>query len=351
MLKLGIIGCGRIVEFAHADALKRLSDEVEVVALSDPSEVRLEAVGGMLQIGTDHRYADYREMLKREDMDFVDIAVPPFLHEKVLLDCAEAKVHVILEKPIASTLEEVDRMLEAVEANGITLSVLHNYRYSPGAAEALELVKQGRIGSPFLFRSEVLSAGYWPGADGYDPAWRTKRNQAGGGCLLDNGYHNIYLAREIMQSPVVSVYARIGTFAHEMDVDDTAVLILTHAGGGITNIQVSWAVKSGVAGFHEVYGKKGALSFTPGIFAKKPIDPIDKENNRVAVFDHATEAWEYPEVYYGYENSFAELMHDCFEKHRRGEAIFTDGAEARKNLAVIIAAYESARTGKVVEVG
>ena len=88
MLKLGIIGCGRIVEFAHVDALKRLAEEVEVAALSDPSEVRLETVGGMLQIGADHRYEDYREMLKREDLDFVDIAVPPFLHEKVLLGCA-----------------------------------------------------------------------------------------------------------------------------------------------------------------------------------------------------------------------------------------------------------------------
>jgi predicted dehydrogenase len=165
--------------------------------------------------------------------------------------------------------------------------------------------------------------------------------------LLDNGYHNIYLAREIMQSPVVSAYARTGTFTHEMDVDDTAVLILTHASGGITNIQVSWAVKSGVAGFYEVYGKKGAITFTPGIFAKKP---VDEDSHRVSVFDNGKAAWEYPEVDYGYENSFATLMHDCFEKHRRGEAIFTDGAEARKNLAVILAAYESSRTGKVVEV-
>jgi predicted dehydrogenase len=68
VLKLGIIGCGRIVEFAHVDALKSLSDEVEVATISDPSQVRLEVVGGMLQIGTDHRYADYREMLKRENL-------------------------------------------------------------------------------------------------------------------------------------------------------------------------------------------------------------------------------------------------------------------------------------------
>ncbi|MFH1007254.1 MAG: Gfo/Idh/MocA family oxidoreductase [Candidatus Latescibacterota bacterium] len=350
MLKLGIIGCGRIVEYAHAEALKRLSEEVAVVALSDPSQERLEAVGRLLDIETTHRYTDYQEMLNREELDFADIAVPPFLHEKTLLACAEAKVHVILEKPIASTLEEVDRMLEAVAANGITLSVLHNYRYSPGAAKALELVSEGRIGAPFLFRSEVLSDGYWPGAAGYDPAWRTKSKQAGGGCLIDNGYHNIYLAREIMQSPVVSVYARIGTFGSEMDVDDTAVLMLTHASGGITSIQVSWAVKAGVAGIHEVFGNKGAISFTPGIYTGKPVDPVGKDNNSVAVFDHATAAWEYPELDYGYGISFAGLMHDCFQQHKQGKTIFPDGQEARKNLAVISAAYESARTGKVVEI-
>lgn len=128
MPKLGIIGCGRIVEFAHVDAIKSLADEVEVTAISDPSPVRLETVGGMLQIEPGCRYADYREMLGKQDLDFIDIAVPPFLHEEILVHCARAKVNVTMEKPIASTLEEVDRMLEAVEANGITFSVLHNYR-------------------------------------------------------------------------------------------------------------------------------------------------------------------------------------------------------------------------------
>ncbi|MCK5156837.1 MAG: hypothetical protein KAQ69_10420 [Spirochaetales bacterium] len=71
----------------------------------------------------------------------------------------------------------------------------------------------------------------------------------------------------------------------------------------------------------------------------------------MSFFDNSKEKWEYPELDYGYENSFADLLHDCFRKHVSGEKVFTDGQEARKNLEIIMAAYKSARTGKTVMVG
>ncbi len=337
MFKLGIIGCGRIVECAHIGALKSLANEVRVVAISDKSKERLEVVSKLPALGDVQGYDDYQKMLKEEKLDFVDIAVPHFLHKEILIASAQAGVNIIIEKPLATTLEEADRMLEAVEENRVNLCVLHNYRYNLSTAKALELIKEGRIGKPFLIRSEGLGGSHWSGARGYDPDWRTKSAKSGGGCLLDNGYHNIYLAREMMQSPVKSVYARVGTFVQDINVDDTAVLLLNHESGGTSNIQVSWSVKAGGVTANEVHGDKGSISFS-------------RENRPLSLFSNRTGQWEYPELKEGFENSFAGLMHDCFEAVRKGRPMPTDGREARRNLEIIRAAYESAKTGKVIEV-
>ncbi len=337
MFKLGIIGCGRIVECAHIGALKSLADEVRVIAVSDKSEERLEVVSKLLAPEDVKGYADYKKMLREEELDFVDIAVPHFLHKEILIASARAGVNIIIEKPLATTLEEADLMLEAVEENKVNLCVLHNYRYNPYTAKALELIREGKIGKPFLIRNEGLGGSHWSGAKGYDPDWRTKSSKSGGGCLLDNGYHNIYLAREMMQSPVKSVYARAGTFVQDIDVDDTAVLLLNHESGGTSSIQVSWGVKAGGVRANEVHGDKGSISFT-------------REDRPLSLFSNRTGEWEYPELKDEPKGSFAGLMHDCFEAVRRGRPVPTDGKEARRNLEIIMAAYESAKTGKVVKV-
>jgi len=337
MFKLGIIGCGRIVECAHLGALESLADEVRVIAISDKSKERLEVVSKLPALGNAKCYDDYQKMLQEEKLDFVDIAVPHFLHKEILIASAQAGVNIIIEKPLATTLEEADLMLEAVGENKVNLCVLHNYRYNPHTAKALELIKEGKIGKPFLIRSEGLGGSHWSGAKGYDPDWRTKSAKSGGGCLLDNGYHNIYLAREMMQSPVKSVYARVGTFVQDINVDDTAVLLLNHESGGTSSIQVSWSVKAGGVVANEVHGDKGSISF-------------NRENRPLSLFSNRTGQWEYPEVEDGAKNSFAGLMHDCFEAVGKGRPVPTDGREARRNLEIIRAAYESAETGKVIEV-
>lgn len=337
MFKLGIIGCGRVVELGHIDALKSLSDEVQVIAISDPFEERLEVISKLLDIENSKCYNDHQKMLEEENLDFVDIAVPHFLHKEILIACAKAKVNIIIEKPLATTLEDADLMLEAVEQNNVNLCVLHNYRYDSPASRALELIKEGRIGKPFLIRSEGLGGSHWPGVSSYDPDWRLKSSRSGGGCLLDNGYHNIYLSCEMMQSPVKSVYARTGTFVQDIDVEDTAILLLNHENGGTSSIQVSWGVKAGGVAVNEIHGDKGSISFT-------------KEGRPLSVFSNQTSQWEYPDLTAKSKNGFTGLMHDCFEAVREGKPVPTDGKEARRNLEIILAAYESARTGKVVEV-
>lgn len=337
MLRLGLIGCGRIVEEGHAPALLRLRDRVQVVALADPSPERQHRIGDLLDVPPAARFADYREMLRRVRLDCVDIALPHFLHAPAVLDCAAAGVHILLEKPMATSLAEADRMLAAVERAGVTFSVIHNYLYRPAERAALRLIGEGQIGRPFLVRSEGLGGSHYRGATGYDPDWRTRASRSGGGCLIDNAYHNLYLCQALLQSPVETVYARIRTYFHPIEVEDTALLLLEHANGGTSSVQVSWAAPAGGQRVQEVHGTGGTIAF-------------GRDGQPLAVYRQALGAWEYPPVEGAESNGFPAFFAAFFAALEQGAPPPVTGTEARWNLAVVLAAYEAGRTGRPVRV-
>ena len=341
MYRLGLIGCGRIVEEGHAPALLQLDERVQVVALADPSEERRTRLGGLLAVPDSARYADYTDMLRAERLDIVDVAVPHFLHRDVARAAAAAGAHLFLEKPMAVSLAEADAILEAVDAAGVSLCVAHNYLSMPHHAAALRLIAEGAIGRPFLIRHEGLGGSHYFGAAGYDPHWRTRAAQAGGGCLIDNAYHNLYLAETMMAAPVERVYARAGTFVQPIDVEDTALIFLEHAGGGTSSLQVSWAVKGGGARVHEVHGTEGSIAF-------------GREGQPLALFRNSRGEWEAPDL--GPEQepaaffraSFLGLWRDFLTALENGAPSPVDGRQARRNLQLVVAAYEAARTGQPV---
>jgi len=334
MLKCGIIGCGRIVQQGHVSAFKTLRDRIEVVALADPAQGSLDAVGEAL--GVERKYKDYREMLAKETLDFVDIATPHFAHRDNVVDAANAGVHILSEKPMATNLKEADAMLAAVEKNGVQYCVLHNYIYGGALKRAIALVREGAIGEVFFIRSEGMGWGHYAGVEGFDPDWRTKMARGGGGCLIDNGYHNLYSAEYLMNSPVVSVYASVGTFVQPIDVDDLAVLLLKHKNGGTTSIQVSWATKAGGVGVYEIHGTKGTLTFR-------------RDDHPLALFRNETGEWEYPSIEVQYEG-FTGIFHEFAKALEQGTEVPISGRRARHNLDIIVSAYESAKTGNVVAI-
>jgi len=333
-LRVGIIGCGRIVEEGHARAFLDNRDLAEVVALADPSPERRQVVGELLDVPEERRFADYKTMLARTELDMVDLALPHFLHEEVTIYAAEQELDILSEKPLSTSLESVDRILRAVEEHGVRLGVYHNYKWMPAFARAKELVEEGRIGQPFLIRFEYLGGGHYPGAQGYDPDWRTKAARAGGGCLLDNGYHFCYLAEWFMGAPVDSVYGRVGTFVQQQDVDDLALVLLNHSNGTISSVQFSWAVKSGGQRASELYGTEGTLRFQWG-------------DRPLALYENRVGKWTYPELD-AEVHSFSALLREFLVTLEAGGKLPVDGEEARHNLAIVMAGYASSRQGGVV---
>lgn len=352
MIKIGIIGCGRIVEVAHAGAFAKLRKLFQVTALADPSPERLKLVSNMLKkarLPEPTVYQDYRKMLEAEKLDAVDMALPHFLHHQAVMDVVAAKVNIFTEKPLAVNTKQAEQMIAACKQARLALVIFHNYLYIPQFAKAIELVQAGAIGKPFLMRSEGVGGGHWPGTPSYDPDWRTKASLAGGGCLLDNGYHNLYLARAFMQDDVNQVYASINTYSQKINVDDTAAVMLRHKRGGTSTILVAWSIPASGVTAQEIHGTEGSISFT----LAKPGAP---EGDTLALHCNKTGKWTWPSFSKMEGDSFVGILREWGTKvdtwianGRRGTAP-ANTPEALRNLQIIDAAYESSKTGKAVNV-
>lgn len=188
MLKVGIIGAGMVVQGAHVKAFQR-RDDVVVTAIADPSEECRNKVGEVLGCGRLHD--DYRRLLDDTDVAALDVCLPHFMHEEVVLAAFDAGKDVLLEKPIAMTLEEADRMITAAKKAGRQFHVALNQRFYPPHRKLKDIIDAGTYGKPFLALAQLVGDEL---ARMNDPAsWKGDWDKAGGGALIDTGTHIVDL--------------------------------------------------------------------------------------------------------------------------------------------------------------
>ena len=190
-IRLGLIGCGGIVQQQHLPALCEL-DTVRIAALADPADDSLANVGAMTGVPPSQRYASYRDMLDQAGLDAVLIATPHHLHAEQVIAAAEAGCAVISEKPMATSLEEASAVLDAIVRHDVIYTVVHNAVFTPGTLRALALLREGALPRPQVGRAKSL----FPMTEAHhraNPAriWRASQ-AAGGGCIGDTAYHEIY---------------------------------------------------------------------------------------------------------------------------------------------------------------
>ena len=334
MIRVGIVGCGRIVEEGHAPAFDQLSNRFEIAAVADPSQERRDLIGDRFSVPSSSRYSTWDELLQDDRVDLVDMAVPHFLHRDSCVAAAASGKAILMEKPMATSLKEADEIMAAVAKSGTPACIIHNYLYSATSSKALRLLREGSIGRPFLVRIEGLSGSHWPGARAYDPDWRTRTSASGGGALIDNAYHNLYSAAAYMGSPVTEVYARLGTFVRDIEVEDTVVATLTHANGGTSQILVGWSVGAAKR-VEEIHGDAGSILF-------------DHDGRELAVL--RGDDWSYPDISKAESSSFAPLFEEYADALESGGPPPVPFEEGYRNLQVVMAAYESNRTGQPVAV-
>lgn len=322
MLRIGLIGCGRTVQIAHAPALQALGDFYQVAAIADQSPEALESTGLQLGLPPEHRYADYREMLTREELHVVDISLPHVFHHEAAMASLMAGLHLITERPLALSAYDAEELLRIAEMRGRLVSVLHFYLFYPPFQEAIRAVRSGAIGDPFFIRCEGVSGGFGAGTESFHPQWHESREIAGGGVWLDSGYHAGYLSVALMGSPVASVTGRADSYATGLAVEDTVAALLMHRNNGMSSVQAAWSIPAGGRRVFEIYGTEGAIA-------------LDHEGYPLGIFSNATRTWEHPEVAGGHAESFIGIFTAIAECLRFGApppVSHRDALHARKSV-------------------
>ncbi len=233
-LRIGMIGCGEIAYTATGPAICETSN-AEMVLAMDPVPDIAESFGRRFDIPWT---TTLNEVLERPDIEAVLISTPHDTHCSLTEAAARAGKHVMVEKPIACTLVEADRMIAACREAGVWLSVNFVLRYDSGPLDVRRLVASGAIGEVIAvsFRSVGRKPDhYWTG--GYtnrvQTDWRKYRKRAGGGVLIMNFIHNLDLLRFMTGLEVSRVYAEYGTFLTPVEVEDIITMTLRFHNGAV----------------------------------------------------------------------------------------------------------------------
>jgi len=334
-IRLAISGAGSIAN-THVLAIQN-SGRAEVVAVVN--HVSKTAEEFAWAHGVNCIYGTVEELLTKGKIDGLVVAVPNSLHAPQAITALQAGIPVLVEKPMAINAREAETMVEASEKNKAMLMVGHCWRFDDEVNWLREQVKKGILGK--INRS----TGYGVHMNWGPVGWFINKKLAGGGALVDMGIHALDTTRYILGDPEpVSVYARTGTHYMKGDVEDTAILMVNWDNGVVSYIESGWwqPHMDGPEAATRVFGKKGYGSVFP-----TQLEILNRVTAEVEVTD--------PGYNKKRKEHFTQEMYDrqmfefirAIETHKAGKP---GGLEGLMNMKVLDAAYQSAQTGKSVNI-
>ncbi|MDN5685395.1 MAG: Gfo/Idh/MocA family oxidoreductase [Brachybacterium sp.] len=227
MLNVAVIGAGNISD-AHLRAYLDAPDEVRIVALADLTLEQADAKRQAFALTEARSYADVAEMFAAEDLDLVSITTPPSAHRPLAVQALDAGVHVIVEKPMAPSLEDCDAMLDAQRRSGKILSGIAQNRFRDEMMGLKAVLDSGKLGT--ISHTRIASE-WWRGLSYYDLWWRGTWASEGGGCTLNHAIHHVDLALWLLGSPQAVAAMMTNAQHHNAEVEDLAVAILQYERG------------------------------------------------------------------------------------------------------------------------
>jgi predicted dehydrogenase len=334
-IKVAVVGCGSIAKHRHIPEYAWNSN-VELVAFVDPV---LERAEHYAQLHGGKAYSSYTEMLKQEKVDAVSVCTPNFLHAEVSIAAANAGAHVLVEKPMASTAEEAEAMIEAAKKNGVFLMVGHNQRLMPPHVKAKEILNSGKLGKVLTFRT---SFGH-PGPEGWSvdgrESWFFRKEEATMGAMGDLGVHKSDLIRWLLADEVAQVAAFVGTLHKEgTDVDDNATCLLRMKSGATGSLVASWTYYKGQDNSTVLWCENGVI--------KIDTDPNDQVI--VELRDGTVERYKVGQIATNEKQTHSGVIDEFVTSILEGQKPRISGEEGLRSLQVILAAFESEATGKMI---
>ncbi len=350
-LRFGMIGLGEIAYTSTGRVLQHCTRAEAVVGVDPVVDV---AASYQAQFGIPCS-TSVEDVLGSPDVDAVIISTPHNTHAALGIQAAEAGKHVIVEKPMATTLQDADALIAACQRAGVLCSSKEaGVRYQPSTIKARELIQQGAIGEVMatqVFGAANKPASYWTG--GYtgrvQTTWRKSKTESGGGILIMNYIYDIYRLRYVTGLEVTRVYAEYDTYHTPVEVEDFIAVTLRYSNGALGTFMAGscapGAAKSGIRGTrasgNRIFGTAGQIVFENNsllVYTENDVEGLTKGDWVEITFPQGAFG---DQPYATYFDRFAEAVF-------AGHAPDIPGEEGRRNLEVFLAAYESGRTHRPV---
>ena len=330
MLKGAILGVGNVALHGHLPGWKERGD-VEIVAAADARPDRLDLLAETLPSA--RRYDSAEELLSRETLDFVDVCTPPATHATLARAALERALHVLCEKPLILSPEELRGLPALAAEKERTLFTVHNWKHAPVLERVSDLVRSGTIGEVRHCRWETLRDR--PAVAVGTGNWRVDPAQSGGGVLVDHGWHALYVVQAWMPTTPRTVAARLSTRKHhDYPIEDTAELMLFHPAAS-AEIFLTWAADER-ANRVELSGTRGKLRLDGGRLSLLDVDGA-----------RTLEVWTFPSLTEGSHHAdwFAGVITEFFAEAESPRVRGHNLAEAALCANVLALAKESHRRG------
>lgn len=336
-LRVAVIGCGAIAQRRHIPEYAE-NEHVELVAFSDPN---LERAEEMAKRYGGKAFKDHDELLKEIKPDAVSVCTPNVTHAPISIAAAKAGAHVLVEKPMATSDEEAEQMIQAAKEAGVILMVGHNQRFMPPHVKAKEILQSGKLGKVISFRT---SFGH-PGPEGWSldgrDSWFFRKEEAAMGAMGDLGVHKADLIRWLLDDEVEQVAGFIGTLdKKDTDVDDNAICILRMKSGAIGSLVASWTYYRGEDNSTVFWCENGVMKIGTDL----------RDQVIVELRDGSVERYQVGEIATNEKQTKSGVIDAFVDSILNGTVSPVPGEEGRKSLRVVLAMFESQQSGKIVTV-
>ena len=343
MIKIGILGCGKIAQVRHIPEYAANPD-CQLVGFYNPTKSRAEDMaakyGGMA-------YDTAEELLANPEIDAVSVCAANYAHAALSIQALKAGKHVLCEKPMATTLADCEAMVECAKKNGKFLMIGHNQRLAKAHMEAKRLIDAGMIGDIITFRTSFGHGGpeTWAIKPGKD-TWFFDKSKAAMGVMADLGVHKTDLIQYLTGQRVVRTTARLVTLDKRgedgelIGVDDNAVCIYEMSGGAFGTMTASWTYYGAEDNSTVLYGTKGIMRIYDDPAHSIVVKLADGQEQvydveQIQTNDNQT------------KSGVIDLWVDCLKNNRAPEI---SGESALCAMRAVFASIASSQTGKAVEI-
>jgi len=338
MLNFALVGCGRIAK-RHSELLGlNQIDNARLVSVCDIEYSKAKVIGERFNVSS---YKDFDEMMENENIDVVAVLTPSGLHANHVVSLSKYGKDIMVEKPMALTLDDADAMIEACDRNGCRLFIIKQNRFNVPVVKLRDAHQSGRFGKLVLGTVRVRWARHQSYYD--QDTWRGTWAMDGG-VLTNQASHHVDMLEWIM-GDVESVFARATTALVDIEAEDTAAVVLKFKSGALGIIEATTATRpKDLEGSISILGEKGNVVI--GGFAVNKMQSWNFENKQNNDDNVLEEFSVNPPNVYGFgHQAYYEHVVECVSNRGRN---LVDGLQGRKSIELISAIYESIETGKEV---